>query len=95
MKVFSVSASLSCKTMIPEQSEMRKESVTQHRNVVKKSTDTCVSMNSRSLISIRGKSWPWVVRHFTTLVVNACQMLRFVPVDQGTGVLERRFNYID
>ena len=56
--------------MIPEQSEMKKESVTQHRNVVKKSTDTCVSMNSRSLISIRGKSWPWVVRHFTTLVVN-------------------------
>ena len=43
-------------------------------------------MNSRSLISVRGKSCPWVARHFTTLVVNVYQMLRFVPVDQGTGV---------
>ena len=43
-------------------------------------------MNSRSLISIGGKSWPCVRRYFTTLASNACQMLRFVPVDQETGV---------
>ena len=38
----------------------------------------------KALISIRGKSWPWVARHFTALALKACQIIRFVSVDQGT-----------
>ena len=45
----------------------------------------------KALISIRGKSWLWVARHFTVLAFKACQIIRFVSVDQGTEDFFTRF----